>query len=85
MSTEQKSNEAQGGGSGLNVELGGWISAVIRDVAELPDRTSPSDWPDAMLVTAEELREIIESRAPQYIRAQVAPGVWAYVLRRNDA
>lgn len=39
-----------------------FIAAVIRDVAELPDRSSPPDWPDAMLVTADELRTIIESR-----------------------
>ena len=38
--------------AGLDVE------AIIRDVAELPDRTSPSDWPEAMLVTADELRTI---------------------------
>lgn len=38
------------------------ISGVIRDVAELPDRTSPDDWPDAMLVTADELRAILMGR-----------------------
>ena len=32
---------------------------VIQDVAELPDRSSPDDWPEAMLVTAEELRAIV--------------------------
>jgi hypothetical protein len=37
------------------------IERVIQRVAELPDRTSPDDWPDAMLVTAEELRDILES------------------------
>lgn len=37
------------------------ISAkVLQDVAELPDRTSPEEWPDAMLVTAIELRRIVE-------------------------
>jgi len=41
-----------------------WISAVIRDVAELPDRDSPPDAPDMMLVTAEELREIVARHAP---------------------
>lgn len=34
-------------------------SAIIRDVAELPDRSSPDDWPEAMLVTGDELREIV--------------------------
>ena len=38
------------------------IRGVLQDVAELPDRTSPADWPDAMLVTAEELRAILEAR-----------------------
>ncbi|WP_308718955.1 hypothetical protein [Komagataeibacter xylinus] len=32
---------------------------VARDVAELPDRTSPDGNPDMMLVTAEELTEIV--------------------------
>lgn len=32
---------------------------IIQRVAELPDRTSPDDWPDAMLVTAEELLDIL--------------------------
>jgi hypothetical protein len=32
------------------------IDAIVQSVAELPDRTSPVDWPEAMLVTADELR-----------------------------
>lgn len=32
---------------------------VCREVAELTDRNSPVDWPDAMLVTHEELRAIV--------------------------
>lgn len=32
---------------------------IVQRVAELPDRTSPDDWPDAMLVTADELSQII--------------------------
>lgn len=39
-----------------------WIDEVLCAVAELPDRTSPDDWPDAMLVTAEELRAILKRR-----------------------
>ena len=35
------------------------IERFITDVAELPDRTSPDDWPDAMLVTADELRGLL--------------------------
>lgn len=34
-------------------------TAVCRTVAELPDRNSPEDWPEAMLVTADELRSIV--------------------------
>ena len=35
------------------------INAIIRDIAELPDRDSPADWPEAMLVTANELKEVL--------------------------
>jgi len=35
---------------------------VVQDVAELGDRTSPKDWPEAMLVTAEELKAILRDR-----------------------
>ncbi len=36
-------------------------SLVVREVAELPDRTSSNEWPDMMLVSAEELTGIIET------------------------
>lgn len=36
--------------------------AIVRDVCELPDRTSPDDQPDMLLVTVEELHAIILSR-----------------------
>ncbi len=32
---------------------------IVREVAELADRTSPDDWPEAMLVTGEELHLIV--------------------------
>lgn len=35
------------------------IDGIIRDVAELPDRTSPADQPEMMLVSADELRAIL--------------------------
>jgi hypothetical protein len=38
------------------------VDAVIQAIAELPDRTSPNDWPEAMLVTADELRAILAAR-----------------------
>ena len=34
---------------------------IVREVAELPDRTSPADCPEMMMVTAEELKGIIKS------------------------
>lgn len=36
-------------------------AAICKRVAELPDRNSPEDWPEAMLVTAEELEFIVVS------------------------
>ncbi len=35
------------------------IAAVVRDVCELPDRSSPDDWPEVMLVTPGELMTIL--------------------------
>jgi hypothetical protein len=52
-----------------------WIRKVIRDVSELPGRDSPEDWPEAMLVTAGELRGILESaehKELETMRAQLA-------------
>lgn len=34
---------------------------IVRDVAELPNRSSPEDWPEAMLVTAAELTSIVHA------------------------
>lgn len=42
---------------------------VVQRVAELPDRTSPDDWPDAMLVTADELRVIVSDELEQALAA----------------
>lgn len=42
-----------------------WIAQVIRDVSELPDRNSPDDAPELMLVAPQELRAIIELLAPR--------------------
>jgi hypothetical protein len=36
--------------------------SVVRDVAELPDRTSPEDWPEAMIVTDAEILRIVADR-----------------------
>lgn len=40
------------------------IERIIREVAELPDRTSPDDEPSLMTVRETELREILESELP---------------------
>lgn len=53
------------GFSDPNFEKGGdsefdkFVAGIVRDVAELPDRTSPADQPEMMLVTQDELSEII--------------------------
>lgn len=39
-----------------------FLDGVILDVSELPDRNSPPDDPDMMLVTGKELREILIGR-----------------------
>lgn len=39
----------------------GFVEEAVRHVAELPDRTSPANWPEAMLVTSDELREILST------------------------
>lgn len=36
--------------------------AIVRDVAEIPDRTSPDDQPEMMLVKDSELRRIVHDR-----------------------
>ncbi len=54
------------------------IDHVIRDVAELPDRTSPDDNPDTMLVTTRELRDILWQRLlekPADIRRRSAESI----------
>ena len=53
-----------------------WIDNVLRDVAELPDRNSPEDWPEAMLVTGAELRQIIVTHAPAEAQQDVPEEAW---------
>lgn len=36
-----------------------FLDLIVRDVQELPDRTSPDDQPEMMLVTTDELRRIV--------------------------
>ena len=54
----------------------GLAACIVREVAELPDRTSPEDWPEAMLVTADELTAIIR-QAAQSLRG--VPEGWRLV------
>lgn len=37
-----------------------FIADILRDVCELPDRTSPYDDPDMLMVTYDELKSILE-------------------------
>ncbi|MDL2169596.1 hypothetical protein [Asaia sp. HumB] len=52
-----------------NVATGLDISAIIRAVCELPDRSSPEDQPDMVLVTPDELRLILETAQPANVTA----------------
>ncbi len=49
------------------------VEQIVREVAELPDRTSPDDWPEAMLVTADEIGTIIRAALAT---AQVGAADW---------
>lgn len=52
---------------------------IVQEVAELPDRDSPDGWPEAMLVTSEELRLIVldhldaATPAPRWQAIETAP------------
>jgi hypothetical protein len=43
------------------------VTCILRTVAELPDRTSPDDWPEAMLVTHEELEAILRIKFAEWM------------------
>lgn len=38
------------------------VSRICTEVSELPDRTSPDDAPEMMLVTAQELSDIVRAQ-----------------------
>jgi hypothetical protein len=61
QATESASNQAAPAVAALS---DGQITTIIREVAELPDRDSPADQPEMMLVSADELREILLAAAP---------------------
>lgn len=46
---------------------------IVRDIEELPDRTSPDDWPEALIVTNSELREIVSEHIRAALRESAAP------------
>lgn len=50
------------------------VDAIVRAVAELPDRSSPEDWPEAMLVTAEELTGILRDALDPLVSKAVDAG-----------
>ncbi|MFT9221950.1 MAG: hypothetical protein ABF493_10390 [Gluconobacter oxydans] len=52
-----------------NVITGIDIDTVIREISELPDRTSPDDQPELMVVTADELRQILSDAQPANVAA----------------
>jgi hypothetical protein len=41
-------------------EVSRWIDSIVQKVQEIPDRNSPEDQPEMMLVTDAELRAILE-------------------------
>jgi len=61
-----------------------FIMAICGDVAELPDRTSPEDQPDMMLVSFEELQIILSDRISPFIASARAEG-YAEAKRDVDA
>ena len=46
-----------------------WLDFLIRDLCEIPDRNSPEDQPQMLLVTAEEIRAAFDRHIPQRIAA----------------
>lgn len=48
---------------------------ISKDVAELPDRSSPDNWPDAMLVTHDELRMICSRAISSALEAAYQEGL----------
>jgi hypothetical protein len=62
-------------------------AAVCQRVAELPDRNSPEDWPEAMLVTGQELIDVVTCELEQAQAApalEAPPGVAGRTVPRND-
>ncbi|MFE1574185.1 hypothetical protein ACFIQG_20600 [Comamonas odontotermitis] len=58
---------------------------ICQRVAELPDRDSPADWPEAMLVTSDELRNIVLDAINDASQAVAVPDDVASALDRMDS
>lgn len=54
------------------------------DVAELPDRTSPDDYPNHLLVTAGELIDMVEGRLARALDSEWNAGVEAATAWHRD-
>lgn len=49
-----------------DAEIEAFASRIALRVSELPDRSSPEDWPEAMLVTGDELAGIIKEEFEEF-------------------
>lgn len=56
------------------------IERIVKRVAELPDRSSPDDWPEAMLVTAHELDFILRDE----LRSELSSPFTCEALNSGD-
>lgn len=54
-------------------QIESFAMAAINWLCELPDRTSPEDWPDACLVTGDELYEYLKDRLGELIITKDSP------------
>lgn len=69
---EKAEAEIANRGRALDAREEEMITRVVRRVAELPDRTSPDEWPEAMLVTADELQQIVSEEAADLLVRLIA-------------
>ena len=56
-------------------------AAICQRVSELPDRNSPEDWPEAMLVTADELSMIVADELHNAGAVAAEPTGWMLIER----
>lgn len=61
----------------------GMVESIVRSVAELPDRNSPEEWPEAMLVTADELASIVTAALAPAVGGEVWVNRCPYNHSRN--